>query len=57
MPWLVLPFGDKAKKDLRCYFHVKGIPFLVITRPDGKNCENRWQKHYFCPWGQGLSVY
>ncbi|KAH9291533.1 hypothetical protein KI387_043278 [Taxus chinensis] len=36
MPWLALPFRDKIKKDLSCYFHVKGIPSLVIIGPDGK---------------------
>uniref|UniRef100_A0A0D6QTS7 protein-disulfide reductase n=1 Tax=Araucaria cunninghamii TaxID=56994 RepID=A0A0D6QTS7_ARACU len=36
MPWLALPFGDKAQKDLRHYLHVRGIPTLVIIGPDGK---------------------
>ncbi|XP_057813851.2 probable nucleoredoxin 1 [Cryptomeria japonica] len=36
MPWLALPFGDKVKKDLSRYFHIKSIPSLVIVGPDGK---------------------
>lgn len=36
MPWLALPFGDPAVKDLTKYFDVRGIPCLVILGPDGK---------------------
>lgn len=36
MPWLALPFGDPAAKDLAKHFDVKGIPCLVILGPDGK---------------------
>ncbi|XP_018808138.2 probable nucleoredoxin 2 [Juglans regia] len=36
MPWLALPFGDPAGKDLAKHFDVRGIPCLVILGPDGK---------------------
>ena len=36
MPWLALPFGDKAEKNLSCYFRVQGIPSFIILGPDGK---------------------
>lgn len=36
MPWLALPLGDLAIKDLAKYFDIRGIPSLVILGPDGK---------------------
>jgi len=37
MPWLALPFADRARKDARSkHFKVQGIPTLVILGPDGK---------------------
>lgn len=36
MPWLALPHGDDTAKELLRYFHVQGIPTLIIIGPDGK---------------------
>lgn len=36
MPWLSLPFGDDAIKNLYKHFNVQGIPCLIIIGPDGK---------------------
>ncbi|KAG2692845.1 hypothetical protein I3760_08G070900 [Carya illinoinensis] len=36
MPWLALPFGDPAVKELAKHFDVRDIPCLVILGPDGK---------------------
>lgn len=36
MPWLALPFGDIAIKNLAKYFDIRGIPSLVILGPNGK---------------------
>lgn len=36
MPWLALPFGDDAIKNLAKYFDVRGIPSLIILGPNGK---------------------
>jgi nucleoredoxin len=37
MPWLALPYSDRAKKEeLSKKFKVSGIPFLVILDADGK---------------------
>ncbi|PIA57908.1 hypothetical protein AQUCO_00500075v1 [Aquilegia coerulea] len=36
MPWLSLPYGDETAKTLLRYFHVQGIPTLIIIGPDGK---------------------
>ncbi|KAL8126373.1 putative nucleoredoxin 2 [Apium graveolens] len=36
MPWLALPFGDDANKNLAKYFDVRGIPSLIIIGPNGK---------------------
>ncbi|XP_041021611.1 probable nucleoredoxin 2 [Juglans microcarpa x Juglans regia] len=36
MPWLALPFGDPAVKELAKHFDVHDIPCLVILGPDGK---------------------
>jgi len=37
MPWLALPYSDRAKKDeLSKKFGVKGIPSLIIVDADGK---------------------
>ncbi|KAK1388579.1 Thioredoxin, nucleoredoxin [Heracleum sosnowskyi] len=36
MPWLALPFGDDANKNLAKYFDVRGIPSLIILGPNGK---------------------
>ncbi|KAF5204287.1 Nucleoredoxin [Thalictrum thalictroides] len=36
MPWLALPYGDETAKALLRYFHVQGIPTLIIIGPDGK---------------------
>lgn len=36
MPWLALPHGDDTVKELLRYFHVQGIPTLIIIGPDGK---------------------
>lgn len=37
MPWLAVPFADRAKKDsLSKKFGVKGIPMLVVLDGDGK---------------------
>ncbi|KAL2468207.1 putative nucleoredoxin 2 [Forsythia ovata] len=38
MPWLALPFGDPAIKNLAKYFDIRGIPSLVILGPGRKNC-------------------
>ncbi|MCO5592449.1 hypothetical protein L7F22_046451 [Adiantum nelumboides] len=36
MPWLALPFNDKAIRSLSQYFDIEGIPQLVIIGPNGK---------------------
>ncbi|KAL5699764.1 protein-disulfide reductase [Ranunculus cassubicifolius] len=36
MPWLAIPYQDKARQDLTRIFNVKGIPALVILGADGK---------------------
>lgn len=36
MPWLSLPFDDKACEKLARYFELRTIPRLVIIGPDGK---------------------
>eukprot|EP00437_Effrenium_voratum_P006707 CAMPEP_0181436370 /NCGR_PEP_ID=MMETSP1110-20121109/20816_1 /TAXON_ID=174948 /ORGANISM="Symbiodinium sp., Strain CCMP421" /LENGTH=141 /DNA_ID=CAMNT_0023559939 /DNA_START=41 /DNA_END=466 /DNA_ORIENTATION=- len=36
MPWACVPFSDRAKKEeLAGKFDVKGIPMLVVLKPDG----------------------
>lgn len=39
MPWLALPFGDNAEKNLSRYFRVQGIPTLIILSPEGKTIQ------------------
>ncbi|KAK1388584.1 putative nucleoredoxin 2 [Heracleum sosnowskyi] len=39
MPWLALPFGDDANKNLAKYFDVRGIPSLIILGPNGHKHE------------------
>uniref|UniRef100_A0A7N0U7F2 protein-disulfide reductase n=1 Tax=Kalanchoe fedtschenkoi TaxID=63787 RepID=A0A7N0U7F2_KALFE len=36
MPWLAIPFDDKARHDLCRIFSIQGIPALVLLGPDGK---------------------
>ncbi|XP_059638466.1 probable nucleoredoxin 3 [Cornus florida] len=36
MPWLAIPFEDKAQRDLCRIFDIKQIPALVLLGPDGK---------------------
>ncbi|KAK1549475.1 hypothetical protein Q3G72_002642 [Acer saccharum] len=36
MPWLAIPFGDKALQKLPQYFMLNALPTLVILGPDGK---------------------
>ena len=36
IPWLALPFKDKAPKKLIYYFDTNKYPTLVIIGPDGK---------------------
>lgn len=36
MPWLTIPFGDKALEKLPKYFELRAIPTMVILGPDGK---------------------
>ncbi|KAF9617883.1 hypothetical protein IFM89_039102 [Coptis chinensis] len=36
MPWLAIPYEDKARQVLSRIFSVKGIPALIILGPDGK---------------------
>ncbi|KAK1308634.1 putative nucleoredoxin 2 [Acorus calamus] len=36
MPWLTLPYEKETSKALLKYFHVLGIPSLIILSPDGK---------------------
>ncbi|CAE7040809.1 Nxn [Symbiodinium natans] len=36
MPWACLPYSDRGKKDeLATKFGVRGIPMLVVLKPDG----------------------
>jgi nucleoredoxin len=35
MPWIALPRGDARMKTLATKFAVKGVPRLVILKPDG----------------------
>eukprot|EP00439_Symbiodinium_sp_Y106_P086065 s234_g31.t1 len=36
MPWACVPYADRAKKDeLAGKFGVRGIPMLVVLKPDG----------------------
>lgn len=36
MPWLAIPYDDRARQDLCRIFNIKGIPALVLIGPDGK---------------------
>ncbi|KAL9442715.1 hypothetical protein AB3S75_016151 [Citrus x aurantiifolia] len=36
MPWLAIPYEDRAQQDLCRIFNIKGIPALVLIGPDGK---------------------
>ncbi|KAL6344652.1 hypothetical protein AAG906_002558 [Vitis piasezkii] len=36
MPWLAIPYEDKARQDLCRIFDIKGIPALVLLGSDGK---------------------
>ncbi|MQL79567.1 hypothetical protein Taro_012021 [Colocasia esculenta] len=36
LPWLALPFKDKALQKLPRYFGVRGLPTVVVIGPDGK---------------------
>ncbi|XP_027333422.1 probable nucleoredoxin 3 [Abrus precatorius] len=36
MPWLAVPYEDRARHDLCRIFDIKGIPSLVIIGPNGK---------------------
>jgi nucleoredoxin len=35
MPWLALPFGDPIVAEIKQKYQVRGIPTLVLLRPDG----------------------
>lgn len=36
MPWLCLPFGDDRCKKYAKNYEVKGVPNLIVIRPDLK---------------------
>jgi len=57
MPWLAVPFAERSlKEDLSSLFEVRGIPALVLLKPDGTLLTNngpeavRFGAEYF-PWG------
>jgi len=57
MPWLALPFAERSlKEDLSNIFEVRGIPSLVLLKPDGKLLTTNGREavsygaDYF-PWG------
>ena len=35
MPWLALPRGDSRITDIATKFQVKGVPRLIVLKPDG----------------------
>mmetsp|Transcript_33001 Transcript_33001/g.24301 ORF Transcript_33001/g.24301 Transcript_33001/m.24301 type:complete len:143 (-) Transcript_33001:40-468(-) len=35
MPWIALPKGDERVKTLAQMFQVKGVPRLIVMKPDG----------------------
>ena len=36
MPWLALPRGDQRLKEMVGKYKVKGVPRLVVIKPDGE---------------------
>jgi hypothetical protein len=40
MPWLALPKGDARLAPLAKKYEVKGVPRLVVIKPDGTVVEN-----------------
>ena len=40
MPWIALPFKDARLANLAKKFEVKGVPRLVILKPDGTVIDN-----------------
>jgi len=40
MPWLALPRGDARLPALAKKFEVKGVPRLIVLRPDGSVINN-----------------
>ena len=35
MPWLAIPYGDSRIEELTLKHHVKGIPVLLVLKPNG----------------------
>lgn len=36
MSWLAIPFGDKRIEELTQHFNIKGIPVLLVLKPNGE---------------------
>lgn len=35
MPWLSIPFGDQRVQQLTTKYGIKGIPVLLVLKPNG----------------------
>lgn len=38
MPWLAIPFGDPRIEQLTNKHGIKGIPVLLVLKPNGEVC-------------------